>query len=440
MKIKRKFQTITVLSIALGLLIGVTLFIGLQNMKVAIHEDYKAHELTRSVFELNLLANDYLSNRTERARKQWQSRYDSVTNFIQNMDLQKSEEQLLQKEILQGHDGLGAIFSRIVTNYTSYENSNEKPAGLSELEDRLIGMLLAKSQSMVTSAGQLNDKSDRKLISAQRKSSSIVMLFVSIIMFIIAVNLFFTRKSIIEPISKLQNGTQIISEGKFDFKVATASKNEIGDLSRAFDQMTERLQKITVSRDKLEEEIKVRERAEEVLWESQSFLVKAQEIARVGSWKWQSDSDEGIWSDQTFRILGYAPNEIQPTYKWLLGVMHPDDREPVMKGIEESMSTGESFDMEYRLTRKDQKEIVVHSRGEVVSNRETIGMIGAMHDITELKQAEQAMREGEKRYRSLFEDNPIETIVVDKEARITMYNKAKRISAERLPRIGDVMY
>ena len=185
-----------------------------------------------------------------------------------------------------------------------------------------------------------------------------------------------------------------------------------------------------------------RKQAEEALRESQNFLIKAQEIARVGSWKWQSDSDEGIWSDQTFRILGYAPNEIQTTYKWLLGVMHPDDREPVMKGIEESMSTGESFDMEYRLTSKDQKEIVVHSLGEVVSNQagDTIGMIGVIHDITKHKHAEGVLQKSRERYRALFEDNPIETIVVDKDARIKMYNRAKRTSGDRLPSIGDVMY
>lgn len=56
------------------------------------------------------------------------------------------------------------------------------------------------------------------------------------------------------------------------------------------------------------------------------------------------------------------------------------------------------------------------------------------------KRAEDALRKSEERYRALFEDNPIETIVVDKDARITMYNKAKRTSGERLPRIRDVMY
>ncbi|KKL91340.1 hypothetical protein LCGC14_1895650, partial [marine sediment metagenome] len=59
---------------------------------------------------------------------------------------------------------------------------------------------------------------------------------------------------------------------------------------------------------------------------------------------------------------------------------------------------------------------------------------------TEKREAAETLKKSEQRYRALFEDNPIETIVVDKDACITMYNKAKRLSGDRLPQIGDVMY
>ncbi len=56
------------------------------------------------------------------------------------------------------------------------------------------------------------------------------------------------------------------------------------------------------------------------------------------------------------------------------------------------------------------------------------------------KLAEEALRRNEARYRSLFENNPVETITVDHEARVTGYNLARQEKGDRLPELGDVMY
>ena len=58
-------------------------------------------------------------------------------------------------------------------------------------------------------------------------------------------------RSISNPIQELQKGTEIIGNGNWDYKVAMNSRDEIGDLSRAFDRMTEHLAKTTASRDQL---------------------------------------------------------------------------------------------------------------------------------------------------------------------------------------------
>ena len=65
-----------------------------------------------------------------------------------------------------------------------------------------------------------------------------------------------------------------------------------------------------------------RKRAEQVLREQQMSLNHAQAIANLGSWESRLTSGEERWSDEVFRILGYAPRAFTP------GVLHVEGRVP----------------------------------------------------------------------------------------------------------------
>ncbi len=64
----------------------------------------------------------------------------------------------------------------------------------------------------------------------------------------------------------------------------------------------------------------------------------------------------------------------------------------------------------------------------------------AQASINKLRQAQKSLEEEKERYRTLFEYNPIETVTVDHDARVTGYNLAKANSGDRMPEIGDIMY
>ena len=61
-------------------------------------------------------------------------------------------------------------------------------------------------------------------------------------------------------------------------------------------------------------------------------------------------------------------------------------------------------------------------------------------EVKERKRAEASLVESESRYRTLFDFNPIQTVVVGNDGKITMFNFAKKTSAERVPSVGDIMY
>jgi signal transduction histidine kinase len=101
------------------------------------------------------------------------------------------------------------------------------------------------------------------------KQVVIILVIVSILAGAMA---FFVAKSLSDPINKLTKGVEIIGSGNLEYEVGTESKDEIGQLSRAFDKMTRDLKTTTASRDELNREIVERKRTEDELVRSNENL------------------------------------------------------------------------------------------------------------------------------------------------------------------------
>ncbi len=100
----------------------------------------------------------------------------------------------------------------------------------------------------------------------------VIMLLIPVVVWLIGIVL---ARFISKPIHELHKGTEIIGAGNFDHTVATDAKDEVGQLSRAFDQMTVNLKKTTTSVSNLEKEVAEREKAERALQAANRFLSQA---------------------------------------------------------------------------------------------------------------------------------------------------------------------
>jgi len=155
------------------------------------------------------------------------------------------------------------------------------------------------------------------------------------------------------------------------------------------------------------EDVTEHKRSEEALRKSEKNLAEAQRMARLGSWEWEVKTGEVTWSDEVFRVYGYEPQEFVPTLEKLMEVVHPDDRESVEQMVYAALHEGEPYDFEHRIVRPDGEERVVHRQAEVLFDEEgePLRMVGTIHDVTEQKKAEEALRESEERYRAVMEQS-----------------------------------
>ena len=133
----------------------------------------------------------------------------------------------------------------------------------------------------------------------------------------------------------------------------------------------------------------------------EATLEEAQRIAHLGYWDHDLHTDLRTWSDETYRILGLAPQERTITSAVWQDLVHPEDRRMVNEALAEALRGGPRYDVDYRMVRPDGAVRVVHSKGDVTRDESgrPCRIFGTVQDITERKRAEEDLRESEGRYR-----------------------------------------
>jgi len=87
------------------------------------------------------------------------------------------------------------------------------------------------------------------------------------------------------------------------------------------------------------------------LQESKARLEEAQSVAHVGYWDWDLETGEIIWSDETYRIFGFKPQERRMDIETVSGLVHPDDREALYSTVDEEVAVGVHPVHQHRIVR-----------------------------------------------------------------------------------------
>jgi len=152
---------------------------------------------------------------------------------------------------------------------------------------------------------------------------------------------------------------------------------------------------LRLSGDDLWTATKDQKRIEAALLHSEMNLTEAQKLSRTGSFGWNIATGEIFWSDETFRILQYDRTK-RPSLELLFQRTHPGDLAAVQRTVQRASSDGNDFDHEYRLLMPDGSVKYVHAVARAV-REETGGIefVGAMTDVTIVREAERKLRRSE---------------------------------------------
>jgi PAS domain S-box-containing protein len=141
-----------------------------------------------------------------------------------------------------------------------------------------------------------------------------------------------------------------------------------------------------------------REREKTVrLLESEQRLRRSNEIARVGSWELDRETNRLLWSEEVYRLFGVEPGAFEGTYQAFLDAVHPDDRAAVDAAYSASLHDGrDGCEIEHRVIHGRSGELrFIQERCE--HRRDASGRIvrsvGMAQDVTERRAGELRVRE-----------------------------------------------
>lgn len=187
----------------------------------------------------------------------------------------------------------------------------------------------------------------------------------------------FLSRSITVPLGKLRRGVEIIGKGDMEHRVPVETRDEIGELAGAFNEMADK--RLQVEAELYESEAKYRSLAESL----------DQVIYRT-----DPETIEAIYVNKAVeRIYGYTVEEwLKDPALWESSI-YPEDKERVFAEFTEARKNIQSIAVTYRIIRKDKtvRWVEDHASWEKGQQGNVVAMNGVMYDITERKKAEEEL-------------------------------------------------
>ncbi|MCF8277632.1 MAG: PAS domain S-box protein [Flavobacteriales bacterium] len=159
---------------------------------------------------------------------------------------------------------------------------------------------------------------------------------------------------------------------------------------------------------------------------SESKLVEAQRLAKMGSFEMDLVRDKIYWSDEYYLIMGFKVREVEAAPERFFELVYPEDRDSVVEGFNSAFETLEAGSTTCRIISKDGKlkYLYIQWKFEFGKNKAPTRLYGVVQDTTDQRIAEQKLIESEAFNRGVLNSLSSEIAVLDSAGEIVAVNQS----------------
>ncbi len=244
MRIKTRLSLSFAISLCLMVFLTLVLMFFSYESTKELENGKKAGELVSQTTDLILIGEEYLVYQYPRTFRQWNVKYNSLKEL-----LNKVEDSEIIKTMQINLDILNELFLKLNIIYFESGKGQRKnvPEELALIKNELSGQMRILSHDMIESALKLSKDAISKANAIQKKSYTVTIAFLLLIISITAIASFRTIKRITEPLTTLVKDANKIRKGNLKHKIhgindpLNTTRDEISELSLSFSSMTSKL-------------------------------------------------------------------------------------------------------------------------------------------------------------------------------------------------------
>ncbi len=415
MKLKSQIiVSIIVFSIVLLFIAASVLITNQQETQISKQEQM-ASDVNTGASSLTYVSNDYFLYQQSSELASWQNQFSSLSAEISKLTSSSSTQTVLISNVQGDMQRLNAVFNSSVSILQSIP-SNASASGYPAFQTA-SSRLNVQEQELAFDASVLS----KSLASQdnQVKQTTDILIFALLgafgVYFVMIYYLVFRRT--FRSITKLQAGTKIVGSGNLDYSIAAQSNDEIGELSKDFNQMTTNLKTVTASKSDLE-------KAQTSLRESEQRW--ATTLASIGDAVIATDTSGNItfMNGEAEELTGWALSDVaEKPVKTAFNIVNEQTRLEVENPIERVLKEGMVVGLANHtvLIQKDGSEVPIDDSGAPIKDKDgkTTGVVLIFRDITERKKAEEATTKRAE----LIDLSPDAIIVQQPDGTITFWSK-----------------